>query len=158
MRTTPEALKAITTPETVAVFGKYGVLSEKELDSRYEVYLEAYEQTVHIEASCAVTIARTMIAPAAIAYQAELAEAIKNVEAVGSCDVSAMKDLLARLCEVASRLLRGVDSLETSLQDGFGADTIGLMLALREPADELEGLLPDELWPLPSYAEMMFMM
>jgi glutamine synthetase len=156
MKKTPEALKAIVTEKAIDLFGKYNVLSKTELESRYEVYLEAYEQTVEIEARCAVTMARTMIVPVAIEYQDQLATTIQKVEAVGAGDVSSMRELLGEISAATDTLLRTTGKLEKTLESGFSTDFLELMGTMKDAADTLEGLLPDELWPLPSYAEMMF--
>ncbi len=156
MKKTPEALKAIVTEKAIDLFGKYNVLSKTELESRYEVYLEAYEKTVEIEANCAVTMARTMIVPVAIEYQDQLATTIQKVEAVGAGDVSSMRELLGEISAATDTLLRTTGKLEKTLESGFSTDFLELMGAMKDAADTLEGLLPNELWPLPSYAEMMF--
>jgi len=158
LRKTPESLKAITAPESVALFEQYGVLSERELHSRFEVYQEAYDTTVAIEGGCAVTMARTMIAPVALEFQAELAGTIQEVEKVGAGDASATRELLADVCAATDTLLRTARKLESSLEKGFSSELLELMEVLRTAADDLEGMLPDDRWPLPSYAEMLFMM
>ncbi len=155
---TPDALKVIVEDATIALFEKHGVLSKKELESRYEIYLEAYEQAIEIESRCAVTMARTMITPGAIAYQKDLAENISAVEAVGVGDVSANRELLGALCVDTDKLLRNTAKLEKCCENGFSSEALELMGSLREAADSLEGLLPADYWMLPSYAEMLFML
>lgn len=158
LKKTPESLKPITSRESIQLFGKYNVLSERELESRYEVYQDAYDTTVAIEGHCALTIARTMIAPAALAYQNDVAHTIQEVESVGAGDASATRELLGDVCEATDKLLRSARRLEGCLEKGFSSEILELMNSLREAADSLEGMLPDEYWPLPSYAEMMFML
>ena len=158
LKKTPESLKPITSRESIQLFGKYKVLSERELESRYEVYQDAYDTTVAIEGHCALTIARTMIAPAALAYQNDVAHTIQEVESVGAGDASATRELLGDVCEATDKLLRNARRLEGCLEKGFSSEILELMDSLREAADSLEGMLPDECWPLPSYAEMMFML
>ena len=158
LKKTPESLKPITSRESIQLFGKYKVLSERELESRYEVYQDAYDTTVAIEGHCALTIARTMIAPAALAYQNDVAHTIQEVESVGAGDASATRELLGDVCEATDKLLRSARRLEGCLEKGFSSEILELMNSLREAADSLEGMLPDEYWPLPSYAEMMFML
>ena len=158
LKKTPESLKPITSRESIQLFGKYKVLSERELESRYEVYQDAYDTTVAIEGHCALTIARTMIAPAALAYQNDVAHTIQEVESVGAGDASATRELLGDVCEATDKLLRSARRLEGCLEKGFSSEILELMDSLREAADSLEGMLPDECWPLPSYAEMMFML
>jgi glutamine synthetase len=157
MKKTPEALTAILTDKAIALFGKYNVLSEPELKSRYEVYIEAYNEQVAIEARCAITMAKTSIAPAALEYQSELAETIKLVESAGITDVDETRDLLKAVCAETSNLLAGIKVLEAAEQAGVPQETLPAMEKLREAADALEGLVPDNIWPLPSYTEMLFM-
>lgn len=155
LKKTPESLKALISSKAIKVFGKYGVLSEQELRSRYEVYQNAYDKTVQIESQCALNIAKTMILPAAIEGQKQIAETIK---ASAGCKVAETRKHLARVCAETEGLLKAVKDLEKTIKGGSSAEILKKMDELRESADELEGLLPDELWPLPSYAEMMFML
>ena len=158
LRKTPEALKAMLTEKSLKLFGKYGVLSEVELKSRYEVYSEAYTEQVMIEARCALTIARTQIVPAALEYQTELAATIKSVEAAGVPEVEELRGLLKEVAAQTNTLLARIRELEACEKEGEPLETLAAMEALREPADELEGLVPDNIWPLPTYTEMLFMM
>jgi glutamine synthetase len=156
LKKTPEALKAMLTEKSLDLFDKYSVLSEAELKSRYEVYSEAYDEQVAIEARCAITMAKTSIAPAALEYQAELAETIKSVEAVGVSDVDGTRELLKDACAETSKLLAGIKALEAAEAAGEPQATLAAMESLREAADALEGLVPDSIWPLPTYTEMLF--
>lgn len=155
---TPEALKALIADKTVALFEKHKVLSKRELESRYEVYLEAYEKTVHIEAGTVAHMARTMIVPAAIEYQGTLADTIITVKSTGVGDVSAIKELLGEVSTETAKLLRAAGKLEKSVESGFASEMLEGMLDVRAAADALEGLIPDEIWPLPSYVEMLFLL
>ncbi|HNR93009.1 MAG TPA: glutamine synthetase III [Kiritimatiellia bacterium] len=157
LKKTPEALASYRTEKAKALFSKYRVLSERELASRYEVYIEAYHRVVKIEARCAVTMARTMIAPAAIRAQTELAGNIKSVKEAGGSAAGA-QSLLEEICRHTEMMLSAIKSLESRIAEDDVSGMISATLALREPVDELEGLLPDDAWPLPSYAEMLFMM
>jgi len=158
LKKTPESLKAITSKESIRLFGKYNVLNERELKSRYEVYQDAYDTTVAIEGHCALTIARTKIAPTALSYQKELARTIQEVESVGVGDASSTRELLGDVCEETDKLLRSARRLESCLEKGFSSEILEVMATMREAADNLEGVLPNDWWPLPSYADMMFMM
>lgn len=158
LKTTPEALEAMVDEKTVALFEKYKVLSGRELRARYEIYRTVYDETVTIEAKCAITMAQTMIAPVALSYQAELAGTINAVKAAGGGDVSASRELLVEVTAESEKLLKKISGLKTCIEKGSSAEMLTAMSELREAADNLEGLLPDEMWPLPSYAEMMFML
>jgi len=149
MMTTPEALKAIVKKENIAMFEKYGVLSAKELHSRYEVYSEAYEKTIAIETDVALKMAKTMILPAAVRYLGEIAD----VKGGGA----GLKALARSVNADVEKLLRSIAALEKAAGAGEKAQ-IEKMNALRDAVDKLETVVPDDLWPLPSYAEMMFMM
>ena len=155
---TPDALKAMLTDKAIALFEKHRVFSERELRSRFEVYSGAYEEVIAIEARCAVTMAKTMIAPAALAYQHELATTVVAVSSAGVSDLDGTRKLLSDVCAQTENLLAAASGLEVALAEAGPTDRLASMDVLREAADELEGLLPDDLWPLPSYADMLFMM
>jgi glutamine synthetase len=152
LRTTPEALAALTTAKAKNLFAKYGVLSEQELKSRYDVYLEAYEKTVAIEAAVAVEMARTMIVPAALESVQSLAVTIASVEDL--YPVEQTKALCRKTQENVEKALLACDTLEAAAHP---AEQLAAMDALREAVDTLETVVPDALWPLPTYAEMLFL-
>lgn len=154
VKTTPEALQALKTEKARKLFSKYGVLSEKELHSRYEIYSESYEKTIEIEAGVALTMAKTMIIPAAITAQAELAASIKAVTSAGGTATGARAALKA-MCAETEKLYKAVAALEKA---HGSRKQIAAMEKARAAADALETMVPEDLWPLPSYAEMMFMM
>ncbi|MDD4870689.1 MAG: glutamine synthetase type III, partial [Kiritimatiellae bacterium] len=156
LKTTPEALKALVDPKIIAMFVKYGVFTERELRSRYEVYQHAYDKTVEIEAGVALTMARTLILPAALNYAGKLGDIIRSVKSAGGKTAETRK-LLAEVVSETEKLQKAIRRLESALdKEDAGAELFG-MLEVRKYADTLETLLPDEMWPLPSYAEMMFM-
>ncbi|MEI6218034.1 MAG: glutamine synthetase III, partial [bacterium] len=157
IKTTPEALKAIISPESICLFEQYGVFSEKELKSRYEVNVHAYTKIVAIEGECAATIARTLIAPVACEFLSELATTVATVGAGGGT-TTRMKDLLAEVSTETDKLLDAVISLESAGKGDDPVETIRATAEVRSRVDNLERLVPSDLWPLPSYADMMFMM
>lgn len=157
LKKTPESLDRLLQDNVIEMFGKYNVLSERELKSRYEVYAEEYDTTIRIEADCAVTIARTQIVPVSAEYQAELVETIQGLESVG-VDATATRELLTEIAGETAKVLNAIKTLEASSAESDVVEVRELTEALRAPVDRLEALLPDEIWPLPSYAEMMFMM
>jgi glutamine synthetase len=159
LRQTPDALPWLLEPSTVDVFGKYEVLSERELESRYEVLLEQYVTTLNIEGETAASIARTMLLPAAIQWYATLDEADDNP------GVQRLKDELSGLLD---EFVENVFALETANRDHpEDSDLLGeakyvqetvlpAMNDAREVADRLERIVPDGLWPLPKYSEILF--
>jgi glutamine synthetase len=165
LRTTPDALPELDTPEAKALFAKYGVLNERELASRFEVYLEQYELSVVVEAKSTLEVAKTTVVPAAVRYQGELASTAASLKAVGmEPDMS----LLEAVSSALASLMSGIASLESVLaHEGSStyegakhacAELLPTMLTVRAAADELETLVADDLWPLPTYQEMLFIL
>jgi glutamine synthetase len=158
LRTCEEALPALVTGKAIELFEKYKVLSEKEVVSRHEVYREAYDESIAIEGRCLVTIVRTLIAPAALEYQERLANTIQSVESVNEMDSPQARALLRSIAAESETLLAESANLESVVDGEDNEAKMKSMATLRAASDTLEGLLPKECWPLPSYAEMMFMM
>jgi glutamine synthetase len=154
LRTTPDALPEVLSDPTIEAFSKYAVLSERELESRYEVWVEQYVMRANIEAETAESIARTMILPAALRYLALIDEA----EVSGIADqvkplVEELNAAIAKLAE-ANEYPEGVEGLELAK---YARDNqIPAMAEVREVADRLEKLVADDLWPLPKYSEILF--
>jgi len=157
--TTPEALSVLKQESTIKLFEKHGVLSKRELNSRYEVYTETYEATIKYEASCAIHLAKTMIIPACLGYQEELSQTIKSVEGVSKSNTTrATRDLLKNVCQKTDKVLAAIQKLESVVEGKSTVKTVAAMEELREVVDALEGLVSAEKWPLPSYTEMLFVM
>jgi glutamine synthetase len=163
LKTSVDALPQIVAPEVIATFEKYGVLSSRELQSRQDIYLEQYIKTVVTEARLTVEIARTMIFPAAVRYQSQLATTCANLKTLG---YTFDTDTLDEVTKLVKSLQDNATALEKSLShhsDGlleeakyFCNSVIPVMLKVREAADRLEALVADDLWPLPTYQEMLF--
>src|SRR5437763_4579605 len=149
LQATPDALPYLVNDETVTLFSNYGVLSERELDSRYEVFLEQYVTKLNIEAETAASIARTMLLPAAARYHAELLAA-QLTEVAG--ETSELIDgFVAALRELESANLAENQPHEDLLEHArYMHDTaVPAMEAVRAAADRLEKVVADDLWPLP---------
>jgi len=155
MKTTPEALEAIKAKKNVAVLVKHGVLSEKEINSRYEINIHAYATVVALEGGCAATIARTQLIPAAIEYQKQLADNIKAVGSLGK--TTAQKKVLKEISGLIENAILASEALEAAVAKHDSAKTVAGMLKLRQSIDALEAFVPANIWPLPSYAEMLLM-
>ncbi|XAL98669.1 glutamine synthetase III [Phycisphaeraceae bacterium D3-23] len=164
IRTTPDALTAITNKTTVALLKKYKVLTKRELESREETYLEQYILNLNVESKLTRRIAKTMIFPAAIRYQSELAKTCADLKAVG---YDFDTDTLDQVTGLVKQLQDAIVALEEAMSKGsfrstlahakYCCDTIKpAMDAVREVADELEQVVADDLWPLPTYQEMLF--
>ncbi len=162
-KTTPDALPAITDPEVVKIFSKYKVLSKRELQSREEIYFEQYVKAVNVEAILTIRIARTRIFPAAVRYQNELASTCANLKANGYTFDTVTLDKITSLVKA---LQDGINDLEKAMahhaknlkaEARHMCDAVRpAMLNVRNVADELEGYVADDLWPLPTYQEMLF--
>ncbi|MCU0857285.1 MAG: glutamine synthetase III [Pontiellaceae bacterium] len=154
IKKTPESLKAFNTEKAKKLFAKYGVLSEKELHSRFEIYNETYEKIIGIEAGVTLTMAKTMIIPAVVTAQKELADAIKSISAAGGT-VAGAKASLKTICAETEKMYKAVALLEKAQ----GSEKlIAAMVKVRASADLLETMVPNDIWPMPTYAEMLFMM
>ena len=156
LRATPDALPYLVRDETVTLFSNYGVLSGRELESRYEVFLEQYVTKLNIEAETAASIARTMLLPAAARYHAELLAAQLS-ELAGETS-----DLIEQFTE-AIKALESANLAENQPHDDllgharYMHDTVlPAMDAVRAAADQLERVVADDLWPLPKYSEILF--
>ncbi len=164
LRATPDALPVLQTTPVKQLFRKYKVLSTRELESRYETYLEQYIMTAAVETNLTVEIARTMIFPAAVRYQNELASACANLKAVGydfdTETLDSMTALVKQLQDAIGALetAAAMPHVESALTNAKHVHDVILpaMLAVREAADALEALVADDLWPLPTYQEMLF--
>ena len=164
LKTSVDALPYLNTPEVLEMFEKYGVLSERELDSRLETYLEQYCLTVDVEANLAISMARKLIFPAAIRYQNELAATCANLKLVGiefdTDTLDSVTALVKGLQDSIARLEFAVadESASTSLEEAqHRCDAVlPSMLAVRKYVDKLECVVADDLWPLPTYQEMLF--
>ncbi|MDD3374128.1 MAG: glutamine synthetase III [Candidatus Omnitrophica bacterium] len=158
LKNTSEALEILKKPEILALFERQKVLTKIELNSRYEVYKETYETILDFEGRLAADMAKTMILPVVIEYQNQLAETIKSVEFVNKTKSTATRKLLKEITKQAELALGLVDKLEAVVKKRDGVKTRLAMEDLRAPIDALEGLVPADIWPLPSYAEMLFML
>ena len=154
---TPEALGAFVSEKSKELFGKFNVFTEAELESRYEIFMEEYAKKIKIEGELSLSLARTVIMPAASKQLSELAESIMNQKNAGIAAGLAAKKAMA---ETIGGLLDNVDScckdLEEALKTGNQAPVVKAMAALRHNGDALELNVDDELWPLPKYREMLF--
>ncbi len=163
-KTAVDALPVLQSKEVVGLFDKYKVLSPREVHSRYETYLEHYNKSVNVEANLTAKIAKTIILPAALHYQTELAANAAAVKAAGLAPDTAV---LTQVTDLIGKLQVGLAGLAaaTSHHGGgdalaeakhFGGSVLPAMLKVREAADGLEAVVSDDLWPLPTFQEILF--
>ncbi len=167
LKTMVDAIPALTTEKAVALFEKFGVFTRAELESRAEIQYETYAKVINIEAKSMIDIASKQLIPAAMKYTKELAD---TVIAVKACDVDASvqteilketsqlladaKEALVKLVNLEAegeKLGRGKEQAEF-----FNHEVVPAMDALRKPIDQLEMIVAKDMWPMPSYGDMIF--
>ena len=163
-------MKALITRKALEMFDGYKVLSNVELKSRYLIHLERYIKDLEIEAKCMDSICLSQVIPAATAYQKGLSKAIIGTrDALGkSADLSAQQELLKRVTELVNKIygtnkdiLAKIAAASSVHDEQKKAEMLcskvkPKMNELRDYVDELEGLVDDELWPMPKFWEMLF--
>jgi len=160
-----DALDELVEPDVVRIFEKFKVLNERELHARYDVALETYVKTINVEAQLMVLMANRYILPPALKYQKDVADSVKSVRDAGGSTREARKvldritglvdELRARTEKLAKALDHHSPSVEKHAR--FMRDTVvPAMASLRETGDQIELLIPHEMWPLPTYREMLF--
>jgi glutamine synthetase len=154
LRTTPDALPEVLAEDTVTAFEKYAVLNKRELESRYEVWLEQYSIRANIEAEESFSIAQTMLLPAGLRQLALIGEA--GVSSLEGEVRELVDELVAALSELkaANSYPEELEGLELAT---YARDKqLAAMDQVREAADKLERVVADDFWPLPKYEEMLF--
>ena len=167
LRTTIDAIPALITDKAIDVFGKFGVLSKEELESRAEIKYEEYSKLINIEALTMVDMAKKQILPAVMRYEAELANGANAIKTAGVTP-SVQLDMLNSINEKLVVLEKAIGELEQADRDAqaipegreqakaYCNKVIPAMDAVRKPADELEFLVDKEAWPFPSYGDLLF--
>lgn len=166
IRTSLEAIETMPTDANAELFGKFSVLSRRELEARFEIYLEQYFKTVNIEGETTEWIARTMLLPEAAAYLGELTATLYHLTQVGIPSV-ALGNTTREITHAVEELVVALDVLRTVNAEQGGESVhdkayhvrdsvIPAMNAVRAAADVLERHIADKHWPLPGYREMLF--
>ena len=170
IRSTVEAIPALIKEKNVKLMEKHGVLSKVELESRYEISLENYIKTINIEALTMLDIAKRQILPAVINFATKIAESINSVRATGlNVDISAQTELLEEVSSLMSEFKKNISELENAVNEASNMNSDSYSKAcyyrdviftkmgiLREIGNKLETIVDAELWPLPTYADMLF--
>ena len=165
LRSTPDALPALSSDKARALFDAYGVLSAAELEARVEVLYESYINVCEIEARTLLMMINTMVMPAAARHQSELAETVASA-AVAGVDSVAFKARLDDFVALTSQLHEACIDVKACSSGSTGCEMersveirdqlIPAMERARAACDSLEGLVPSDLWPLPSYTDLLF--
>ena len=164
-----DAIPALTTDKAVKLFESFNVFTRAELESRAEIQYEGYAKAINIEAKTMVDIATKQIIPAVIRYTTVLAESINSVKAVSAAlDVSVQTSLLEKSSALLAETKTAMDKLSgliaeaESHEEGrdravfFRECVVPAMKALRKPVDELEMIVDKDMWPMPSYGDLIF--
>ncbi len=170
LRSTPEALEHILDKKNVELFEKHKVYSKVELTSRYEIHNECYSKVINIEALTMLDMAKKQILPAGSKFAQELAQTLAEKKSIApDCDLSYESDLLKQVSSLTGAIYSGVKELEKAV-DGVkdvqgGAGKVAMyyrevvfaaMNKLRASSDVLETLVPKDLWPFPTYSDLLF--
>jgi len=162
-----EAAATLTTDKAVKLFEKFGIFTKVELESREEVTYETYSKSINIEALTMIDMAKKQILPAVIKYTKSLADTVLAVKEAGA-DAGVQAELLnevsAKLAEAKAALvkLEKVEKEAAAMEDArkqafFYKDVVFVaMEELRAPVDELEMLVDKDVWPIPTYGDLIF--
>jgi glutamine synthetase len=168
---TPEALKALVKPKAIELFEKHGVFSKVELKARYHIWLETYEKILDIEAKTLADMAKTIVLPPAYQHQSCLASGVANLSNAGvKLEAGALDDRKEVIAGISSDIFyvhKNIKVLEEMLKKAHELDlekkTAYIfseikpqMEHIRKHIDALESVMPDQLWTLPKYREMLF--
>lgn len=171
----PEALKAFIKPSVIKMFEKHGVLSKVELASRYSIWLDIYEKVVDIEARALLDIVKTQVLPSAISYQTEIGDSLELLAGIASdksfdIPAEAVADRKAQFSAISKDVYyirKNCGELEAQLEKAhhldlekkvkfFFEEVKPILLHIRKHVDTLETVMPDSMWELPKYREMLF--
>lgn len=167
IRNSVDSILTICEPENLKLFNKHNVLNKAELHARMEILLENYSKTLNIEAKTMLNIGRRQILPAAIAYVGKIAGTIDDLDDAG-IKPTVQKKLAGKINDLIAQLSENLDVLETTTAKAkeieksdkkalaFKDRVVPAMRDVRAAADELETLVDAELWPLPTYVQMLF--
>lgn len=164
---TVDAVQVLTDKKNVELFERQGVLSEEELHSREEVVLEHYINTINIEALTMLEMANRDLLPAGMKYTAQLAESVAALKALG-VEAGAQAEILKEMSELCASTKANINALQSAVSSAQSCDDVKncaalyrdsvftAMATLRESVDAMEVICDSELWPVPSYGELLF--
>jgi len=161
---TVDALKAFVTPKAIKLFGKYNVLSKDELHSRYDIYVEQYAKHINIEALTAIQMTRRQYIPTAIRFVTELGASMAAAGKLGTVQKELLEQVSKHLdaagkkvakLEEETRKAQDIDKVEKQAA-AYRDKVMAAAVSLRAEIDTLEAILPADLWPVPTYSELLF--
>ncbi len=167
IRNTVDSLKTFPGKKSINLFQKYKVLSKEEIAARYEIYLEQYSKQINIEAHASLDMVKSLYLPAVIPFIKELAETVEKLEAV-SISANVQKELLTKVSALFDSTYRKTEKLEAEMEKAhkiadsfkraaaFRDKVLATKEELRRDTDTLETIVPRKLWPVPTYADLLF--
>ncbi|MCL2088398.1 MAG: glutamine synthetase III [Oscillospiraceae bacterium] len=168
LKTTVDALPQFVCEKSIDLFTAHGVFAESEIHSRYEILMESYCKTIHIEALTMVDMVKGDIIPACVDYQSDLANLLSQKKVCGEYDTGMEEQLLANISKLSSCMIKKLKTLENAILDSketreiyeqaaFYRDRVfAAMSELRLIVDELETFAPKKHWPFPTYAKLLY--
>ena len=167
VRNSVDALKAFITKKSLALFEKYGVLTRKELHSRYDIYVDNYAKQINIEALTAIEMFKRQFLPAGIEYATFLADSVSSFQSAGA-GASVQQGLLKQMADLLAFSFNNAAKLESATAKAqtiddtvkkaecFRDKVVTAMQGLRADVDRMERLVPRDMWPVPGYADLLF--
>ena len=162
-----EAIPALTTDKAVDLFGKFHVFTKAELESRAEIKYENYAKAINIEAKAMIDIAAKQIIPAVVKYTKTLADTVIAVKEAGA-DASVQEEMRSEVTALLAEAKKALSALSDITEEAaekeegkvqsefYHFSVVPAMTALRKPVDELEMIVDKEVWPMPSYGDLLF--
>jgi glutamine synthetase len=167
VRNAVDALKAFVSDKALKLFEKYEVLSHKELHSRYDIYVDTYSKQINIEALAAIDMAKKQFIPSGLEYATFLADSISSFKAA-SVGAPVQEDLLKKLSALLAASYKDLTKLEAAVEKAQGMNdtvkqaeayrdkVVTVMRDLRTNIDTIEMIVPKDMWPVPTYADLLF--
>ena len=167
LETMVDTIPALFSDKAVRLFGKFGIFTQNELESRAEIKYEDYAKEVNIEARTMIDMASKSLIPSCIKYAHSLADTVSSLKGIGcgcraACDT--LKEVTALIDEAHDALLMLEKDDEAALDKPIGQERAKFcrdivkadMIALRRPIDRLEMIVDKDYWPMPSYGDLLF--
>ena len=157
LKNTMSALHTLVNKKNLDLFERYGVFSGRELESRFEIFLEEYHRRVRIEGRLSWEIAGTIVLPSLRnEYKQTVSALSRAISAHQTSGTASLKKLADKLGSALDSIVTDLDTLETALTSCH-EDILAAMSQLRTSVDAAEALVNDKAWPLPKYREMLFL-
>ncbi|MCX8093639.1 MAG: glutamine synthetase III [Candidatus Goldbacteria bacterium] len=167
IKNTVDAHKCMITKKAEDLFEKYGVLSKQELHSRFEIYIEQYAKQIAIEAKTAIKMVKRQYLPATVKYIDLLSDTILKAKQ-NNVSTDSLSEILKNIIQCFDSANKKVNELEKELNNAYNIsetlpkaeyfrDKVFTKIQdLRKDIDTLETLIPSDIWPTPTYADMLY--